>query len=89
MTGPGWDDAEFRCGSCPTRFTAGDLQSWGTLVDLHEQVHEVADKLARMSGAEAAAMLPAAAAMVRAIALDVQPAAEGMMRPAWASLTPA
>lgn len=82
----GWDDAAFACGRCPVRFHASDPQAWGALIELHEQVHEVAEVLGRMSGAEAAAYLPAAAAMVRAIALDVQPAAEGVMRPAWDAL---
>jgi hypothetical protein len=83
MSEQGWDDAEFSCGRCPTRFHAGELQEFGTLVDLHDQVHDAAELLARLGGVPVGSCLSTAAAMVRAIVLDASPATVEMLRPAW------
>lgn len=84
--GPGWDDAEFVCGRCPTRFHAGTLTEYVSLHEVHEQVHDAAEVLGRLGCVPARDCLRTAAALVRAVVLDVSPAAEGVLRPAWSTL---
>lgn len=68
----GWDQAEFRCSRCPTRFTSTTEAQHTSRVQLHHAVHRIADTLVPLADLEPAEALTVAVDIARAM-LDQAP----------------